>query len=66
MRESLLVLGQAGSLLSFQSGALVSSIVAWHGKSTNISLELVSYDSRGIVMAFEMVVNFAGISSACR
>lgn len=29
------------------------------------SSELVSHDMRGAVMAFEMVVNYAGISTAC-
>ncbi len=28
--------------------------------------ELVSHDARGMVMAFEMMVNFAGISASCK
>lgn len=28
--------------------------------------ELVAHDVRGMVMAFEMLVNFAGISTSCK
>jgi MFS family permease len=40
------------------TGGISAVIPVW-------SSELVAHDSRGAVIAFEMVVNYAGISSAC-
>jgi MFS family permease len=40
------------------TGGISAVIPVW-------SSELVSHDNRGAVIAFEMVVNYAGISSAC-
>jgi MFS family permease len=40
------------------TGGISAVIPVW-------SSELVSHESRGAVIAFEMVVNYAGISSAC-
>ncbi|MCJ1304698.1 hypothetical protein MMC08_007511 [Hypocenomyce scalaris] len=41
------------------TGVISAVIPVW-------SSELVAHDSRGMVIAFEMVVNYAGISSACK
>lgn len=41
------------------TGIISAAIPVWGS-------ELVSHDARGAVMAFEMVVNFAGISTACQ
>lgn len=40
------------------TGGISAVIPVW-------SSELVAHDARGMVMAFEMVVNFAGISASC-
>jgi MFS family permease len=40
------------------TGGISAVIPVW-------SSELVAHDSRGAVIAFEMVVNYAGIFSAC-
>ena len=41
------------------TGGISAVIPVW-------SSELVAHDARGMVIAFEMVVNFAGISASCK
>ena len=46
-------------LAGIGTGIISAVIPVW-------SSELVSHDARGAVIAFEMVVNYIGISSACK
>ena len=46
-------------LAGIGTGGISAVIPVW-------SSELVSHDARGMVIAFEMCVNFAGISASCK